>query len=299
MVGGGGLWRRMFFVFKLVVVAAAAYVIVQYAGEYGIVDTLLLVEPAALLQSLFFSVVGFICLTLMLRALSDNMLPVADCVMIEVYTMMLNLGIASSLFSLPKIAFIRERLGDTRKSTALFLLQSVSGIASRAIVFAVASISLFNLTRESGYVMVLTLVFAAVLYAVARRRRHEIKKHRLLQMVNPGKAVQVLLLGVLMAVSTSASYYVLLNGLGETDAGFMQTVFSDQTSYLSGFFSPLPAGLGVREVAFTESAALFNIDRGKSFTASILSRAVMILAEIATATAFLFYSRFLHIARRP
>ncbi|MFH0862810.1 MAG: hypothetical protein V1875_07280, partial [Candidatus Altiarchaeota archaeon] len=61
--------------------------------------------------------------------------------------------------------------------------------------------------------------------------------------------------------------------------GYVRVLFAEQAGVLSGFFSPMPAGIGVREVVMTESLASYGVGRQNTFSATIVARFVLIAAQ--------------------
>jgi uncharacterized membrane protein YbhN (UPF0104 family) len=283
---------------KLLVLVVALKFVLDYILKNNVLGTVMGIPPLVLLASFAFSLAGTIALSFALHVISGGRITLVDCLSIEFYTMMLNLGVASSFFSLPKIAFIRQKLGNTKDSAAIFLAQSGALVISRAILL-VASAAVVFMPEISWGPAVIALCIALAAYAgilVSARWNITGRLEELIRGIGSMKLVLVILTGIFIGLSTFASYYVLLIGLGGPRPNFWGVFFSEQLSILSGFFSPMPAGLGVREVVVTESAAYFGVNREAGFSAAVIARFSLIAAQLAVGC-FVFLNSRLNYKR--
>ncbi len=266
-------WAKILFLFKILVVLTAAKFILDYIRDYDIIRLLFSIAPEYLLASLALSVVGLVSLSANLYIISQGKISFLDCLLIEFYTQMMNLGVVSSFFSLPKIAWIRERVGSAKESARIFVTQSAFGVFARASLLIIGASAVFGRWE----ILVLALALAAALMLVGKVRKFILRACRM----DVGVLIRVLLISMAMVFCSSASYLVLIAGLTSQQPSLAAILLSDQVSYLSGFFSPIPAGLGVREVAFTETTSFFGLEKEVGFSAAIISRTTLILAQIA------------------
>jgi uncharacterized membrane protein YbhN (UPF0104 family) len=289
-------WRRALFVVKALVFLLAVRFILGYVGRYEIIQRIASLPVTALAASMTFSVLGTVCLSVLLHVLSKSQLSIGECIEIEFQSMIFNLGIATSLFSLPKIAFICERLGDIRRSTAIFIAQAAAATLSRVLLLVISVILIAVAGQDNGIStrtvwmggIVLAIVVVLILIRsfappAALARMADIGA--MFRPYTQRQIVMSVLIGSAMALCTFASFYILLASMSRTTVGPAQALFADQVAVLSGFLSPVPAGLGVREVVATESLTVFGVDRDASFSAAILARGTLIVAQLMVGAA--------------
>ncbi len=264
---------------KVAVLALALNFILGYISDYDLRSVFSRISGATIIAAFFVSAAGMLSLSGALYALSGYRIPLADCLSIDFYTMLLNIGVTSSFFSLPKIALIKRSMGDTKESARLFVAHTAVGMSARLLMllvgFAAVLVGLLPLIAAA-------LASAAVAFMAARGRTASRVVPRLLAVALPNITVKTaaiaFAMGVFAVLCTSASQYLLISGLGGSSPSFAQMLFAEQAGVISGFVSPVPAGLGVREVVITESMASFNVGRESVFLGAVAARLLLILS---------------------
>jgi len=194
----------------------------------------------------------------------------------------LNVSIMGSFLSLTKIALINGKVRDAKDSARIFFAHSLAGVLARAVVLAVS----FGFLFIDGLVVsaAVFLAFLAGAYLWGMRSGVSGRLSSILPRLSARDAGLVAVLGLFTVLCTAFAQYALVADLSRSDPGFAAVLFSEQAGVLSGFFSPMPAGLGVREVVMTESLASFRVSRESAFSASVVARFILVFSQVLLAS---------------
>ncbi|MFH1054847.1 MAG: YbhN family protein [Candidatus Altiarchaeota archaeon] len=265
---------------KIIVFILAVWYLIKYLTLYDIPSQLSKVNPAYLLISMFFSACAFLLQAWFLKRASNGGLTIRDSVYVEFYTLILNLGVASSFFSLPKVAFINNKVKNLKESVRLFSLPLLLGTALRVTIIMVAGLFVyFRVLPALVSASIILTIFLSVLYGPFRSRLERMTK-------TPSNTLAELsAVAALNVLCVALSYYFVITSLAENPP-IPNTIFSEGVGYLTGLLSPMPSGIGVREFALTELNGVMGITKDVAFTAAVLHRLITVAATFAATLAF-------------
>lgn len=258
---------------KVIVFIFAIWYLSKYMLTFNLAQTMRNTDIKYLILAAAFSATSLLLQAWVLRRLSRGTLTFRDSFFVEFYTLVVNLGFVSSLFSLPKIAFINSKIRDLKESTRLFALPFIFGVTLRAAI-----IIAFGLLIYAGALAAAT---AALAFTLAIAAMGHIK--RIDGLIEPLRlttkdVVDVSLLSAINILCVGLSYYFVILALGGSPPP-ANVIFCEGIGYLTGFFSPVPMGLGVREVALTELNTIMQVQKETAFSAAIIYRFMTIGAQ--------------------
>jgi len=276
----GEKYPKIVFAAKLAVFLIASAYLADYFLSYDIARILLKASIIPLLAGLLLSAAGFFLQVLFLKELSGGKLSFHDSFKVEFYAFLLNMGIASSFFSLPKIALINGKVKNMSDSLKLFAAPLLFGTASRLAVIAFSGAWIYaGKTYALASLAVIAVAFATTLKLPWVRGRLPARLH--------GKALAILLgIGLLNVVCVCASYYLVLSSVSAAQVRPANAIFCEGVGYIAGLVSPMPSGLGVREFALTELNNVLQVPKDVALAAAVLHRLIIASGPIAVGLAF-------------
>jgi len=270
---------------KFTVLILAMTYIMEYLQYYDIVGLFWTASPAYLAAACVLSLMSFMLQILFLKKISEGRLGWMDAFNIEYYAFLMNLGVASSFFSLPKIALINHKIKDLKESMKLFTAPVIVGVSLRTFIIAATAAYIY---AGAWTVMILTAIVAgSLLYTIISRRDFV----RRVTMTPVDIVGEVLCIGAMNMVCFFIAYYFVLLSLGVSPP-VPNAALAESLSYMAGLFSPMPAGLGVREFALTEMNTTLSVSKDVALAAAILHRGVVVINPLLAGALTLAVSGF-------
>ena len=284
--------KRLFLAVKFLALLLATWYLIQYFLLYGLWDRISQASMTYLLVALVASLTGFMVQVTILKVLSNGKLSLADSFTVEFYALALNLGVTSSFFSIPKIALLNNKLGDLKASTRLFALPMVYGLVGR-VFFIVFAGSILFLDASQSTLMILMAALTSLTVLKLRKKRPD--RFGSLFISSFYRVFPLILVNIF---TVFLSYYLTLASL-DARPPMAAAIFSEGVGYLSGLLSPMPSGLGVREIALTKMGDVMGLAQDISFNAAILHRFVVVAGQLLVGAAFLAVMRLFNFPQQP
>ncbi|MBD3387399.1 MAG: hypothetical protein GF416_00410 [Candidatus Altiarchaeales archaeon] len=287
-------WKHFFSLLKVLILLLTVRYLIQYALDYDIPKLINQSSAEYLAVAFTLLLVNYFLQIRLLMIFSRGKLTFMDSFYVEFYTMLMNTSIMSSFFSVQKIAFLNQRIKNLRESMQLFIKPMAFGVCIRMAFILVSGVGAYQgiaaaIIASAG----LAGFFLIMVYG---------PKRRYVERVTGLPAKKTIQVGAIISSEISLisiAFFCILASLTDSDLHVFNVVFSEGVGYMSGFFSPLPSGLGVREFVLTELNSVMGISKEVAFAAAILYRFVIFADQVLAGVLLILSTKAFKRLRKP